>query len=220
MYIMSQIKTTNIAYLRNMFILVYVCFFATFANAQTDNAQTDLFKQCRSIQDDSERLVCFDRALKAQTETQTREVKPKSSVSNEAENPSTTNGDMDEIDKRAQALMEKANSSKDPFSSSTPRLSPSTNRRSDIDNSFGSEQLGSDTAQDAEQIQTKIVSMSVDARGYATLTLSNDQIWRQTETARFTIKQDELVIIEKGMLGAYYLSNVNNNRQVRVKRIQ
>jgi hypothetical protein len=116
--------------------------------------------------------------------------------------------------------MAKSKKSADPFSGSTPRISGNTSRPAAADSSFGSESLRSDPQENVNEIQTRIITVSKDARGYATITLSNDQVWRLTETTRFSIKEDDLISIEKGVLGAFYFSKPDSNRKLRVKRIK
>ena len=186
------------------------------------NFQADEIKQCRAIQDDAERLACLDNLFKeldkeqgkeVQTETPTLETSEKTNVA--------TKPEMDDIDKRAQALINKGKRSDDPFSSNTPRLSGKTKpARVESDDSFGAESLSDSRPKTEDSIETSIASLTEDSRGYATFTLDNGQVWRQTESARLIFKEGETITIKKGVFKSFYLSKPNNNRSVRVKRIQ
>lgn len=186
------------------------------------NLQADEISQCRALQEDAERLACLDNFFKQLDkkqenknliETTPAEASDKTTVAAEPE--------MDDIEKRAQALINKGKRSDDPFSSNTPRLSDKSKpERAASNDSFGAESLAVSSSKTDESIETSIVSLMQDNRGYATFTLDNGQVWRQTESGRLAFKDGETITIKKGVFNSFYLSKPNNNRSIRVKRIQ
>jgi hypothetical protein len=184
--------------------------------------QADEIKQCRAMQDDAERLACLDNLFKALDKEQEKKALIETPTVESSEKTNVAaNSEMDDIDKRAQALMNKGKRSDDPFSSNTPRISGKPEPdRVESDNSFGAESLTDSRPKTEDSIQTSIASMKEDNRGYATFILDNGQVWRQTESARLIFKEGETITIKKGVFKSFYLSKPNNNRSVRVKRIQ
>jgi hypothetical protein len=202
---MTVNKTTVLVYGAGLAMVLCLGVAGNQAQAQSTSAN-----ECLLIQDNAKRLACFDRLYSAQTKTNA----PKVSTEAPAEKG------LDDIDKRAQALIRKSNSDSNPFPENPPRELSNSRKADTSDKSFGSELLRSKDEDNVDGISTRIESISTDYRGYATVTLSNEQVWRQTESSRFNLGENDLVRIEKGALGSYYLSIIGNNRQVRVKRIQ
>lgn len=184
--------------------------------------QTDEITQCRAMQDDAERLACLDNLFKELDKKKENKVLIETSTEESAEKTDVAiKPEMDDIDKRAQALINKGKRSGDPFSSNTPRLSGKAKPERVVpDDSFGAESLSDSRPKTEDSIETSIASMKEDNRGYATFTLDNGQVWRQTESARLIFKEGETITIKKGVFKSFYLSKPNNNRSVRVKRIQ
>lgn len=205
-------NTKRFVYLWGAVTILSLGFYSNIIKAQSTDAAA-----CRLIQDNIKRLACFDMLSLEQTSNDKAQIAPQTPVTVKAE----TTREIDDIDKRAQALMTKSTEYENPFSGNKPRISANTSRSAaKADDSFGSEFLSNDEQDEIDEIQTRIISVSKDAKGYATITLSNNQIWRQTETSRFSIKENDFISIEKGVFGAYYLSKSDNNRQLRVQRIE
>lgn len=182
-------------------------------------AQTDALNKCKAIQDSAKRLACYD-ALETIKETTTES---NATVEQDATQASQA---LDEIDRRAQALMSKTKSNDQPFSSNTARISSGgpdiSNRQeqSEMDD-FGSAKSASDESKIVgDELFSQVTGIKRDFRDYATFTLSNGQIWRQTEVTQLRIRSGDDITIEKGVLSSYYLSKPDNNRQVRVVRVK
>jgi hypothetical protein len=117
--------------------------------------------------------------------------------------------------------MTKEKKSDDPFSFNTPSLSAINKQQTKkLDDSFGAESMSKAGDNEVEEMQMSVTDLVEDSRGYVTVTLSNEQVWRQTESTRFRLQKGELVIIERGAFQSFYLSKPNNNRRIRVKRIK
>lgn len=91
------------------------------------------------------------------------------------------------------------------------------------DSTFGAESLRRTTlskGQQKEEILASITKLVRNARDYATITLSNGQVWRQSEVSNISLKENNMVTVRKGALGVYYLSKTTSKRKLRVKRIK
>lgn len=71
-----------------------------------------------------------------------------------------------------------------------------------------------------ESITATVTEMKEGAYGKITFALDNGQFWRQTDNTRVTWKNGVRVELERGVLGAFYMRDVNGGRRVKVKRIQ
>ncbi|WP_051252239.1 hypothetical protein [Ferrimonas kyonanensis] len=71
-----------------------------------------------------------------------------------------------------------------------------------------------------EQIQGTITKMSKDAYGKFTITLDNGQSWKQTESRNFRLSKQGTITISKAALGSFLLTQEGRNGSVRVKRVQ
>lgn len=84
---------------------------------------------------------------------------------------------------------------------------------------FGQEQRR--TTEDApDAIEAAIVEISKTAYNKALITLDNGQLWRQNDTTRLTWKVGDAVIIERGLLGSFFMKQAEGGRKIRVKRIR
>ncbi len=90
---------------------------------------------------------------------------------------------------------------------------PSTSNNS----AFGLEhkQKNQDTA---DQIYVTVKSLSYNPRKELLIEFDNGQIWRQTSSRTYLVKEGEQHFIKRGMLGAFYLGNDRNNRTVKIIR--
>jgi len=187
------------------------------------SAQSDQDSACHLIQDNMQRLGCFDRLFAEQNNEQAPENiqgDPTPRAQSVIENAKR---ETDDIDKRAQALINPSGKADVRFSKETSRV-PATTKRQVIANtahdSFGSQALKTNTQDAVNEIQSTVSAINENALGVASLILSNGQVWRHTDQSRLTIRQGDIVTIEKGVLGAFYLSEVDSNRRIRVRRTQ
>jgi hypothetical protein len=188
------------------------------------SAQSGEINKCRVIQNNVKRLACLDNLFKrldSEKPTNNSVETPPISSSEQVNQTNSSQSETDEIDKRAQALMTKEKKSGDPFSFNTPSLSTINKQQTKkLDDSFGAESMSKASDNEVEEMQMSVTDLVEDSRGYVTVTLSNEQVWRQTESTRFRLQKGELVIIERGVFQSFYLSKPNNNRRIRVKRIK
>lgn len=70
-----------------------------------------------------------------------------------------------------------------------------------------------------EQISSKVTRLRKDPYGHAILSLENDQVWKQKSGRTLLVRKDDVVIIERGVLGAFYLHKKGSQRSVRVTRV-
>jgi hypothetical protein len=67
----------------------------------------------------------------------------------------------------------------------------------------------------------RIVSLSQRAAGSVVLRLDNEQVWEQTEAGPdLPIGPGDAITIDRGVLGAYWLSGASSRRAIKVRRLQ
>lgn len=81
---------------------------------------------------------------------------------------------------------------------------------------FGMENRPKNNAID--KLYASIVGIKKSARKRYVLTLDNGQVWNQTDNETLMLKEGQMIYVERGALGAFYLSKDSVNRRIRVKR--
>ncbi|WP_100642738.1 hypothetical protein [Alteromonas facilis] len=84
------------------------------------------------------------------------------------------------------------------------------------------DQFGLEHRQDTDAMIQKIYAVVTDITSNAykkrTITLDNGQRWRQQDGSSLKIAVGDTIYIERGVLGAFYLSTDDLNRRMKVKR--
>jgi hypothetical protein len=71
-----------------------------------------------------------------------------------------------------------------------------------------------------KQLKVKVIKIQKAPYGELIITVENGQIWRQTDGIRFRLSTDEMVIIERGALGSFFIGKENTNQRIRAKRVK
>lgn len=74
--------------------------------------------------------------------------------------------------------------------------------------------------QQIEALTAQVASVRQAGMGRIAVTLSNGQVWRQTETVRLDLSAGDTVTIERGALGSYNLLTGRTSRLYKVERTQ
>jgi len=79
---------------------------------------------------------------------------------------------------------------------------------------------GKNEANELQQLNSTVVSLTRSEKGLITLTLDNEQVWRQTDTdTTLTIETGDSVTISRASLGTFRLVD-KRGRTSRVKRVR
>jgi hypothetical protein len=146
---------------------------------------------CAQTKDSLVRLMCYDKLVKASSPTKTKE-----------------NFELKHDVPPTKAL-EKA-----------PSADVITKVKKQ-DDSFGHENLEKEKSIDKrEHLILVVASVTSDARGNLRFVFDNGQSWKQTAGGKIRIRAKDQVKVYRGSLGAFYLSKVNQNRSITVRRIK
>ncbi|NRB25495.1 hypothetical protein [Shewanella sp.] len=92
-----------------------------------------------------------------------------------------------------------------------------------IEAEFGNQNL-KQTKEEAKQEITKIymeiTSISKDVYGALKISFSNGQVWKQSESRHYKVKEGQTVFIEKAALGSFILGTDDRNSTIRIKRLK
>ncbi len=163
---------------------------AGIASVAAANTTEKRIADCAGINDNQQRLVCFD-ALARDLESQS-----------------------DRLTKQQVQSQESPVSSAGPEASteSTAPLDPSPSQK------FGLEHKQS-TSELPGNIQAIVTELKRNAYGQLILRLDNGQTWQQKDSKTIIIHKGDLVFIERGVLGAFYLK-AGGRKLIKVARVK
>ncbi|MCQ8847731.1 hypothetical protein NQT74_03995 [Alteromonas stellipolaris] len=72
----------------------------------------------------------------------------------------------------------------------------------------------------ADTFAGTVTKITKTARGKLILTFDNGSVWQQTTDTTLKVKEGETVLIERGLLGAFYLKKEGLNKRMKVKRVK
>ena len=86
-------------------------------------------------------------------------------------------------------------------------------------NDFGLEHKR-DLTEAASEIAVTINAIKKNLRDKYVLTFSDGSVWQQTDQTYLKLKEGQVVSVERGLLGAFYLSVEGLNKRMKVKRVK
>lgn len=85
-------------------------------------------------------------------------------------------------------------------------------------NNFGLEEKQSQQA--ADEISAMITKVDQGPRDKLIISLDNNMVWKQKDSAFISAKKGRKATVEAGALGAFYLKVEGSNRRIRVERLR
>lgn len=177
--------------------MIAISLFAVSLSAQ---ATAPSLESCAVIEDPVERLACYD-TLAGRLPADT------------AKTSDTSPGTVDPVPPQVDVTVPAA-------SVETPTV-PAVEPTPDAETVFGLEHKRKPDEGRPDELKLKWTKKRKDAYGKWIIILENGQVWRQTDSWRFTFKNSEQwVIIYRGALGAFYLGEPERQGRIRVKRVE
>ena len=184
-------------------------------------AQSADLQSCQRIDDDKQRLACYDQAV-----GRTAEVSPPEPVP--APEAPVTQPAAD-VDMRSPAPVVESTPAPAPVideqpiarSTPTPPADPAAQTESGkTEAEFGlREEPDWEEVKDA-QITAAVVDVGKTAFGSAVIELDNNHVWQQIDSKRLTLRKGDEVTIRGGLGGSFYLAKTSGSRSLKVKRIK
>jgi hypothetical protein len=151
-------------------------------------------KKCADERDSLARLVCYDKIGKGIASKATR---------------ATLSADS-KVQQQAASITQ----------SKAPVATAKVTTKEDA---FGKEHLKKSAAEinnDISEIKLTIKSISKNVYDKMTLTFTNGQKWKQTDSVKYRLSAGNEVLLKKGTLGTVYLSKPGTSKTMKVKRIK
>lgn len=165
-------------------------------SAQANAAIEQQLTQCAGITDKLERLVCYDN-LAASIQVTT-----------------VTNNTTAPI-----AVAPVVTPAAAPAAVATAAPVAVAAAATNIEDNFGMEvkRVQENTT---DKIYLDVESIAENPYGALKITFTNGQVWKQTESRKFSLKVGDKVYIEKAALGSFLMGTESRNAKVRVKRLK
>jgi hypothetical protein len=181
--------------LRAFFLLaVVVPLSASLAQAETIG---EALNGCKQTDNSLKRLMCYDKVVKQMNQYDGAN----------AGLPQTTLGAIAPVQRTA---------STQPVAAPTAEAMPRTQEPA---TEFGLEHKQDLDKKDAD-MAVSITKIAKSLRDKYILTFNNGTVWQQTDQTFLKIKEGQNVTVERGVLGAFYLSVEGLNKRMKVKRIK
>ena len=175
---------------RALFLLATTLPLAAFSG-QAETINDALLK-CKNTDNSLKRLVCYDRVVR----------------------------DMNQYSGTQEAISRTVNLPPRPPASVAPRAvedAPVQARQPQTQ--FGLEHKASTENLDSSLVAT-VTALSKAARGEIIVTLDNGTVWKQTNDVDLKLSVGQTVVIERGILGAFYATVDGMKKRMKVKRVK
>ncbi len=182
------------------------------AASATGEDISDALNRCRAIEDETERLTCFDQAsgsLATESETATSPAIVEPAPEETAPAVTTTSP---------------ATETPAPTPDPAPAGAASGSAASAAAAGITTEEFGLELKREQEGVQK--ITARYDGKftgwkGDTLFPLDNGQVWKQIESGRYSYRAERPMIeIKRGIFQSYYLKVKGQNRTVRVTRIR
>ena len=178
-------------------LIIVISLFAVSLSCQ---AGTLSLESCSAIEDPVERLACYD-TLAGRLPADT------------AKAGGTTPGAVDPVASKTDVIAPSA-------PAVTPTV-PSVKPTPDAEANFGFEYSQQSKEKRPDKLRFKWTNKRKDAYGKWIITMENGQVWRQTDSRRFSLENsDQWVVISRGVLGSFFLGEPDRKGSIRVKRVK
>ncbi|MDC8832166.1 hypothetical protein [Alteromonas gilva] len=188
------------------------------------NAQAETLQQaiaaCKRIANDSQRLNCFDALVISGEQSVKKQaaVEAPPLVRQRSEKSAAADVAASRTPVSAPTPQNNSNRRAAPPAQSREAVTQNTPAQSDKVSEFGL--APKKPVDQIERIASVIASIEDGPRDTRYVHLQDGSVWKQTDSTRMRLKEGQEVYVERGALGAFYLSRENVNRRIKVKRIQ
>jgi len=184
------------------------------------NTLLDELSICAKNNDSSQRLVCYDTLAKKTISSQPKQLKLPQQIPSQA----VTHEPVDNAIQAAHGIQPEPVLAQ----SELPKVALIAQPQKTVDIADKANQqqakFGHENKQRAEdlikQIRATTIKVNKAPYGQLIITIDNGQIWRQTDSSRFKLRKDDVVIIKRGALGSFFIGKENSKKRIRAKRVK
>ncbi|MBN1831333.1 MAG: hypothetical protein JW896_04410 [Deltaproteobacteria bacterium] len=178
----------------------FIIALSIFAVSFSGQAATLSLESCAAIEDPAERLACYD-TLAGRLPAAT------------AKASGTALSAVDPVAPKADVM--------DPAAPSVMPTVPGVEPTPYAEAIFGLEHKQKSEEEPPDELRLKWTKKEKDFYGKWVIILENGQVWRQTDSTRFSFKNSEQrVIISRGLFDSFFLGEPEGYRRIRVKRVK
>jgi len=182
-----------------------ICLLAS-ASATASQSLLAVVRSCSAQTDDVARLQCYDRGV-----AQLKEV-----ADSRDTDPRCPKLDSDDTQ-----VSQKSTSAAQPASTGPTKTANATDQFGLTSGQVLRNQSGEGQGKVVKRLSAQIVTLSHKSGGNLILQLDNGQVWEQTEDGPdLHIGPGDAVKIDRGLLGAFWLSGASGRVAVKVQRVQ
>ncbi|WP_026376439.1 hypothetical protein [Aestuariibacter salexigens] len=185
----------HVVHALNASAILAIAMVSTTAAAKT---LSDAIAECGRVENSLKRLVCYDQVVKDMQQYSGLDEVVSKGIPARPAAPAIAN---------AQTAAPQAAVNSPAPTASTPENAEDT---------FGKAIVRPDA--DIERLYYEVADVDINRKKRATVTMTNGHIWRQTDSGSFRVREGERVYVERGAMGAFYLSKDDVNRRMRVVR--
>ena len=171
------------------------------------NTLLDKLSLCTKNNDDIQRLACYDEVVDKNVNNQPKQ----HDVKHQAPLQVITTEQADKTNQQQHKVRHQA-----PLPVITNEQEDNTNQQQA---EFGQEN-NQRLKKFINQIQATINKIEKTPYGKLVITLDNQQVWRQTDSTRLNLRKNNVIIIERGAFGSFFISKENANKRIRAKRMR
>jgi hypothetical protein len=174
-------------------------------------ATAEQLKSCIGIDNPAQRLACYDHLAGRETPSVVEEIQQQSIEVKPIDIQPVAGTAVATATASAASALEI-----EPAKAESPSAV-----KEDAEALFGLEHKQRLAEQAPSALTLKMVEKEKDAYGKWVITFENGQVWRQTDSARYSFSNDDnLVVITRGAMGGFFISEPERNRRFRAKRVK
>ena len=180
------------------------------------NTLLDELSICAKKNDSLQRLVCYDKLTKKTNNSQLQQHQSTLKVTTTKKMDSSVNLAQKNLSGVAQMGAEPSKKPPAMQQQSTDVVGDTIKQQQE---NFGKENIQR-SENLVEQISAKVIEIQKAPYGELIITIEGGQVWRQKNRARFKLSEGEVITIERGALGSFFIGKEDTNRRIRVKRMK
>lgn len=103
---------------------------------------------------------------------------------------------------------------------SKQKTTPASNKVQSKAGQFGLENNKKEAREKLDELHSRVAKLTKNPRGQLRFTLENGQVWKQNGSEHFSVKENDQIIIMRGVFDSFRLKKSGTNRTIQVSRVK
>jgi len=103
---------------------------------------------------------------------------------------------------------------------SKQKATPASNKVQSKAGQFGLENNKKEAREKLDELHSRVAKLTKNPRGQLRFTLENGQVWKQNGSEYFSVKENDQIIIIRGVFDSFRLKKSGTNRTIQVSRVK